>query len=123
MNSSSSAPANQALSPTSPTERVFVLRDHASLWFSLGVGLLVMQVGAYLLPALSTQQALLAIVCGSFLGAGLLAWMAKIACDTGLSSAALMTHVYGRQFAKLPIVLNLVQLVGWGTFELVVMRD
>lgn len=123
MNSFSSASANQALSPTSPSERVFVFGDHAALWFSLGVGLLVMQVGAYLLPALSTQQALLAIVLGSLLGAGLLGWMAKIACDTGLSSAALMTHVYGRQFAKLPIALNLVQLVGWGTFELVVMRD
>ncbi|MFZ7311036.1 purine-cytosine permease family protein [Comamonas jiangduensis] len=123
MNTSSSASSNQALSPTSPAERVFAMHDHAALWFSLGVGLLVMQVGAYLLPALSPQQALLAIACGSLLGAGLLGWMAKIACDTGLSSAALMTHVYGRQFAKLPIVLNLVQLIGWGTFELVVMRD
>lgn len=123
MNSSSSASSNQALSPTSPSERVFAMHDHAALWFSLGVGLLVMQVGAYLLPALSPQQALLAIVCGSLLGACLLGWMAKIACDTGLSSAALMTHVYGRQFAKLPILLNLVQLIGWGTFELVVMRD
>ena len=112
-----------ALSPTPPHERVFGMGDLASLWFSLGVGLLVMQVGAYLLPALSTQQAVLAIVLGSLLGAGLLAWMAKIACETGLSSAALMSHVYGRQFAKLPIVLNLVQLIGWGTFELVVMRD
>ncbi|HEY4665207.1 MAG TPA: cytosine permease [Comamonas sp.] len=123
MNPSSSASANQALSPTSPAERLFALRDHAALWFSLGVGLLVMQVGAYLVPALSTQQAVLAIVLGSLLGAGLLSWMAKIACETGLSSAALMTHVYGRQFAKLPILLNLVQLIGWGTFELVVMRD
>ena len=114
---------NEALVPVSADRRVFQWHDHASLWFSLGVGLLVMQVGAYLLPALSTQQAVLAIVCGSLLGAGLLGWMAKIACDTGLSSAALMTHVYGRQFAKLPILLNLVQLIGWGTFELVVMRD
>jgi putative hydroxymethylpyrimidine transporter CytX len=31
--------------------------------------------------------------------------------------------VYGRTFASLPIILNIVQLVGWGTFELVVMRD
>ena len=123
MNSSSSTSANAALSPTAAAERVFALRDHTALWFSLGVGLLVMQVGAYLLPALSTPQAVLAIVFGSLLGAGLLGWMAKIACDTGLSSAALMTHVYGHQFAKFPILLNLVQLVGWGTFELVVMRD
>jgi putative hydroxymethylpyrimidine transporter CytX len=126
MNSSSSSasgPVNQALSQTLPSERLFAMGDHTALWFSLGVGLLVMQVGAYLLPALSTQHAVLAIVAGSLLGSGLLGWMAKIACETGLSSAALMTHVYGRQFAKLPIILNLVQLVGWGTFELVVMRD
>lgn len=123
MNSSPSALPHAALSPTPTHERVFGTGDLAALWFSLGVGLLVMQVGAYLLPALSTQHAVLAIVLGSLLGAGLLAWMAKIACETGLSSAALMSHVYGRQFAKLPIVLNLVQLIGWGTFELVVMRD
>jgi putative hydroxymethylpyrimidine transporter CytX len=123
MNSSPSTPSNSALSPTPMHERVFKAHDHAALWFSLGVGLLVMQVGAYLLPALSTKQAVLAIFFGSILGAGLLGWMAKIACETGLSSAALMTHVYGRQFAKLPILLNLVQLIGWGTFELVVMRD
>lgn len=118
-----SSVASSALTPTAQHERVFRGRDHLALWFSLGVGLLVMQVGAYLMPALSTQEAALAIVLGSVLGAGLLGWMAKIACDSGLSSAALMTHVYGRQFAKLPIVLNLVQLLGWGTFELVVMRD
>jgi putative hydroxymethylpyrimidine transporter CytX len=102
---------------------VFRWHDHASLWFSLGVGLLVMQVGAYLMPALDTQEALLAIVAGSIIGAGLLGWVAKIGCDSGLASAGLMHAVYGRQFARLPIVLNIVQLIGWGTFELVVMRD
>lgn len=123
MNPSPSQPTSHVLAPTSASERVFTQRDHVALWFSLGVGLLVMQVGAYLVPALSTQQALLAIFVGSILGAGLLGWMAKISCETGLSSAALMTHVYGHNFAKLPIALNLVQLIGWGTFELVVMRD
>ena len=114
---------NQALTPVAPSERVFATHDHASLWFSLGVGLLVMQVGAYLIPALGLREALLTIVCGSLVGAGLLAWVAKIGCETGLGSAALMHHVYGSHFAKLPIALNLVQLMGWGTFELVVMRD
>jgi putative hydroxymethylpyrimidine transporter CytX len=104
-------------------ERVFALGDHASLWFSLGVGLLVMQIGAYLMPAMGTQEALLAIVAGSILGAGILGWVAKIGCDSGLASAGLMHAVYGRSFARLPIVLNIVQLLGWGAFELVVMRD
>lgn len=114
---------NDSLSPVSAEQRVFGWYSHASLWFSLGVGLLVMQIGAYLVPAVGTQDALLAIVLGSVLGAGLLAWVAKIACDTGLSSAGLMHQVYGSAFARLPVVLNIVQLVGWTTFELVVMRD
>lgn len=115
--------ANEALTPVAADQRVFRWHDHASLWFSLGVGLLVMQVGAYLMPALGTQEAVLAIVAGSILGAGLLGWVAKIGCDSGLASAGLMHAVYGRTFARLPIALNIVQLIGWGTFELVVMRD
>ena len=119
----STSPTNEALAPIAAQQRVFGWHDHAALWFSLGVGLLVMQVGAYLVPALGTQEALLAIVVGSLLGAGLLGWVAKIGCDSGLASAGLMHAVYGRSFARLPILLNIVQLLGWGTFELVVMRD
>src|SRR5262245_50932877 len=114
---------NLALTPVAAGERAFAWRDHAALWFSLGVGLLVMQVGAYLVPALGTQEALFAIVAGSILGAGLLAWVAKLGCDSGLASAGLMHAVYGSACAKLSIALNIVQLVGWGTFEIVVMRD
>ncbi len=117
------APVDESLSPVAQSARVFAWHDHASLWFSLGVGLLVMQVGAYLLPALSPREALIAIVAGSVIGAGLLGWVARLGCDSGLSSAGLMHAVYGRRFASLPIVLNIVQLIGWGTFELVVMRD
>ena len=119
----SSAGGNSALTPLPAGERLFGWRDHAALWLSLGVGLLVMQIGAYLVPALGTQAALIVIVCGSVLGAGLLAWTAKIGCDSGLSSAGLMHATYGSSFARLPVLLNIVQLIGWTTFELVVMRD
>ena len=114
---------NAALAPVAEAERVFSGLSHASLWFSLGVGLLVMQVGAYLVPAVGTRDAMLAIVLGSLMGSGLLAWTAKVGCDTGLSSAGLMHTVFGTSFAKLPVLLNIVQLVGWTTFELVVMRE
>ena len=58
MSSSPHTPAstNEALAPVSPDRRVFQWHDHASLWFSLGVGLLVMQVGAYLMPALVPKK-------------------------------------------------------------------
>ena len=123
MTANASSASNLALHPVTAQERVFNGWHLASLWFSLGVGLLVMQVGAYLMPALSTHQALMAIIGGSVVGAGLLAWVGKIGCDTGLSSAALIHHVYGRHFAKLPVLLNILQLLGWGAFELVVMRE
>lgn len=116
-------PLNEALTPVPPESRVFGFRDHMSLWFSLGVGLLVMQVGAFLVPALSLRDAMLAVVGGSLLGAGLLAWVGRIGCASGLSSAGLINAAYGRSFSKLPVFLNIVQLIGWATFELVVMRD
>ncbi len=116
-------PSNSVLAPVAASERVFTGFSHASLWFSLGVGLLVIQIGAYLVPAMGTKDALLAILLGSLLGSGLVAWVAKLGCDTGLSSAGLMHQVYGSGFAKLPIVLNVIQLVGWTSFELVIMRD
>jgi len=121
--SSSPAVVNQALEPVSPAARVFGWHNHASLWFSLGVGLLVMQVGAYLVPATGIREAALACVFGSLLGAGLLAWVGKISCETGLSSAGLMHRCYGTWFARLPVLLNIVQLLGWTTFEMVVMRE
>jgi putative hydroxymethylpyrimidine transporter CytX len=115
--------ANEALTPLHASQRVFGWHDHASLWFSLGVGLLVMQIGAYLVPAVGTRDAALAILLGSCLGAGLLAWTARLGCESGLASAGLMHATYGSAFARLPVLLNIVQLVGWTTFELVVMRE
>jgi len=114
---------NQSLTPVSDAQRVFQWHDHASLWFSLGVGLLVIQMGAYLVPAVGTRDAAFAIVVGSLVGAGLLAWTARLGCETGLSSAGLMHRTYGSHFARLPILLNIAQLIGWTTFELVVMRE
>ena len=123
MNTRPSSARNEALTPLGDAQRAFGWRDHASLWFSLGVGLLVMQMGAYLLPGLSPGEALAAIVAGSVVGAGLLGWVGKLGCDSGLAGAGLMHAVYGHRFAGLPVVLNVIQLLGWGAFELVIMRD
>src|SRR6516164_6069611 len=111
--------ANEALTPLRESGRVFRWHDHMSLWFSLGVGLLVMQVGAFLVPAVGTRDAAVAIVLGSIIGAGLLAWTAHVGCDSGLASAGLMHATYGSAFARLPVILNIVQLIGWTTFEIV----
>ncbi len=114
---------NVALEPVAAGARVFRFRDHAALWFSLGVGLLVMQTGAWLAPAAGVRDALVAVLAGSVIGAAVLAWTARIGCATGLSSAGLMHATFGSGFARLPVLLNIVQLAGWTTFELVIMRD
>jgi NCS1 family nucleobase:cation symporter-1 len=104
-------------------QRVFGLRDMFSLWFSLGIGLMVLQVGALLAPGLGLAGALLAIVLGSALGVLLLAAAAVIGSDTGLSAMAAIKLSLGARGATLPALLNVLQLIGWGAFELIVMRD
>lgn len=122
-NDAAAGAANEALTPLPDSARAFGLRDHMALWFSLGVGLLVIQVGAYLVPSAGTRDAVLAIVLGSALGAGMLAWTARLGCESGLASAGLMNATYGSAFARLPVLLNIVQLIGWTTFEIVIMRE
>ena len=60
MASSNTSTINHALEAVPAHAREFSWHTHASLWFSLGVGLLVMQVGAYLVPAAGTRDAALA---------------------------------------------------------------
>eukprot|EP01037_Dinobryon_pediforme_P013262 gene13262-13370_t len=114
---------NQSLNPIPKSERVLDLSDYASLWGSLGVGLLVMLAGASLLPALSLAQALGAILVGTVLGAALLGYIGRIGAATGLSSAGLIRPTLGRGLAWMPIALNILQLIGWALFEIIVMRD
>lgn len=119
------APAGQAFSSTAiaQADRVFGFKDQLALWFSLGVGLLVMQVGAFLMPGLSPALAALAIVVGSVLGAFILALTAMLGQQTGHSSAGIIELGFGSAFGKVPIVLNVIQLIGWTAFELAIMRD
>lgn len=105
------------------TQRVFGARDLLALWFSLGMGLMVLQAGALLAPGLGLASALLAIALGVSVGALLLGAVGVIGSDTGLASMAALKLSLGRQGAVLPALLNLLQLVGWGAFEIIVMRD
>ncbi len=109
--------------PVAHERRVLGARDLFSLWFSLGVGLMVLQTGALLAPGLGLAHGVLAIVLGTLVGVLLLAGAAVIGADTGLSAMASLKTSLGRHGAALPALLNLLQLVGWGAFELIVMRD
>ena len=111
------------LIPVPAERRVFAARDSFALWFSLGLGLLVLQAGSLLVPALSLGQAFAAIVCGSVLGVLPLALAGMIGAESGLSAMATLRPSLGIRGAALPAVLNVIQLVGWGSFEIIVMAD
>jgi nucleobase:cation symporter-1, NCS1 family len=104
-------------------QKLFSFMDNVSIWFSLGVGLLVIQLGSFMVGGIGTKPALMAIVAGSVIGAAILAYGAKMGQVTGQTSASLMTSTFGTGFAKLPIILNVAQLLGWTAFELVVISD
>jgi NCS1 family nucleobase:cation symporter-1 len=111
------------LTPVPEERRAFGARDAFSLWFSLGIGLLVLQAGAFLVPGLSLPMALAAIVAGSVLGSLLLAAAGVVGTDTGLSAVGTLRLALGARGAAIPAMLNAVQLTGWGAFEIVAMRD
>lgn len=111
------------LTPVPAARRVFGGLEAFSLWFSLGIGLLVLQAGALLVPGLSLPAALGAILAGSVLGALLLAAAGVVGTDTGLSSMGTLRLALGAKGAAVPAVLNAIQLTGWGAFEIIAMRD
>ncbi|MCI0914355.1 MULTISPECIES: putative hydroxymethylpyrimidine transporter CytX [Pseudomonas] len=109
--------------PVPASQRPFGGRDLFSLWFSLGIGLMVLQVGAMLAPGLGLAGAVLAIILGTGVGVLLLGAAGVIGSDTGLCAMATLRLSLGSHGARLPALLNLLQLIGWGAFEIIVMRD
>ena len=97
--------------------------DLAILWGDLGVGLLVLQAGALLYPGLGALDGLGAIVVGSVIGALLLGIAAYIAADAGVPTMVLTRGAIGIRGSALPTILNVVQLVGWTSFEILVMAQ
>jgi putative hydroxymethylpyrimidine transporter CytX len=94
--------------------------DYFILWSSLGVGLLVFSAGS-LLSAASFVDAILAILVGSAAGSILLALAGKIGSDNGIPSLITMRPSFGIRGSYLPAILNVIQLVGWTTFEIMIM--
>lgn len=94
--------------------------DYFILWSSLGVGLLVFSAGSLLSDA-SFIDATLAIIFGSVGGSILLALAGKIGSDHGIPSLITMRPAFGIRGSYLPAILNVMQLIGWTTFEIMIM--
>jgi len=90
------------------------------LWSSLGVGLLVFSAGSFLTAA-KFADAVLAIIIGSIIGSLLLALAGKIGSEHAVPSLISMRPSFGIHGSYLPAILNIIQLVGWTTFEIMIM--
>ena len=103
-------------------ERLQVLSglDSTLLWGNLSVSLLVIVIGALLVPALSLRDALLAILVGAVVGNVLLGVAALIGADARVPGMVLLRAPLGRRGSYLPTALNVAQNVGWSTFELII---
>lgn len=113
------------IEPLPPDKRRLGFTDIFALWFSLGVGLLVMQAGALLVQwlGLSLAEAVIISLSGSLIGSLLLAGAGVVGSMYGVPTMVSLRPVLGVKGAYLPALLNLVQLVGWATFELVIMSN
>src|SRR5436305_3670716 len=103
-------------------ERLRVLSglDSTLLWGNRVVSLLVIVIGALLVPALSLRDALLAILVGAVVGNVLLGVAALIGADARVPGMVLLRAPLGRSGSYLPTGLNVAQNVGWSTFELII---
>lgn len=117
------APPEWGIEPVPAEARRLGFLDYAVLWGDLGVGLLVMAAGALLVPGLGLPQALLAIVVGTLLGNLLLAATGYIGSRTGAPTMVLLRPALGRLGSFLPTALNVLQLIGWGAFEIIIMAQ
>ncbi|MFI9593667.1 purine-cytosine permease family protein [Nonomuraea sp. NPDC052265] len=97
--------------------------DQGALWANLGVSLLGFS-GALILidplggAPLSLVAALTAAVVGSLIGTAMVGLSAIPGTQTGRPAMVLLRGLFGAKMSYVPSVLNIVQMLGWGAFEL-----
>jgi nucleobase:cation symporter-1, NCS1 family len=108
-----------------PAPRALRTVDQLGMWGNLGVSLLGFTGAIYVLypidggSALSLTAAFTALVVGTLLGTAAVSIAAIPGTETGAPAMVLLRGLFGAKLSWLPTVLNIVQLLGWTTFELV----
>src|SRR3954467_372996 len=108
-----------------PPPRVLGWWDQIGLWGNLGMSILGPVTAIWILQPSGLGQmsylgAGLAIIVGTVLGTLLIAAAAVPGAETGAPSMVLLRGLFGRRLSYLPTLVNVVQLVGWSVFEIVV---
>src|SRR5437763_6131842 len=112
--------ASWGIEPVPERLRVLGLVDTLLLWANLSISLLVIVLGAFLVPALSLKGAFAAILVGALAGNLLLALAGMIGADARVPGMVLLRAPLGQRGSFAPTVLNVAQNLGWSTFELII---
>ncbi|GAA1840980.1 purine-cytosine permease family protein [Actinomadura bangladeshensis] len=124
-------PANEVpFTLDEPAPKVLGFWDQSAFWANLGVSLLAFS-GAYTVlapdgdgrPTISIMAGIVAMAVGTIIGGLMLGLAAVPGARTGQPAMVLLRGLFGARLSYAPTVLNIAQLVGWGTFELIVIAD
>ncbi len=109
-----------------PVPQALGVVDQFGLWGNLGVSLLGFTGAIFVLEPTGTVRgelpvagAFLSLVLGTVLGSLAIAACGVSGARTGAPAMVLLRRLLGARLSYLPTVLNVVQLLGWGIFELV----
>jgi putative hydroxymethylpyrimidine transporter CytX len=104
-----------------PQPRSLSVLDQAALWGNLGVSLLGPVTAVLVVTnGMSWLAALAAIAVGTVVGTLGLGLANVAGARSRVPAMVLLRGLFGGRLSYLPTVLNLIQLLGWATFELVV---
>ncbi|GAA2718794.1 purine-cytosine permease family protein [Actinocorallia aurantiaca] len=123
-------PHEAPLTLDEPAPRVLSFWDQSAFWANLGVSLFAFS-GAYTVLApdldgtlrLSIAAGIVAMIVGTLLGGLMLGLAAVPGARTGRPAMVLLRGLFGARLSYVPTVLNIAQLIGWGTFELIVISE
>ncbi|MBF9070818.1 purine-cytosine permease family protein [Streptacidiphilus fuscans] len=108
--------------------RTLGFREQGAFWANLGVSLIGFSSAATVMVNSSNKDLALAasftaIIVGTVIGTLMLALAAIIGTRTGAPAMAVLRGLFGTRLSYVPTVLNIVQCVGWGVYELTVITQ
>jgi putative hydroxymethylpyrimidine transporter CytX len=123
-------PAEAPYTLDEPAPRVLSFWDQSAFWANLGVSLLAFSGAVTVLapdaagtPQLPIMAGIVAMIVGTVIGGIMLGLAAVPGARAGVPAMMLLRGLFGTRLSYVPTVLNILQMVGWGTFELIVIAD
>jgi putative hydroxymethylpyrimidine transporter CytX len=113
-----------------PAPKVLSFWDQSAFWANLGVSLLAFSGAVTVLapdadgtPRLPILAGIVAMIVGTAIGGVMLGLAAVPGTRAGVPAMMLLRGLFGTRLSYVPSVLNALQMIGWGTFELIVIAD